>query len=62
MAKVTERIIPGVIEASGSTGQRYGVPAWSKTGSLNSLTDITNLDPITGFPCYKSLLCEVTKA
>jgi anaerobic selenocysteine-containing dehydrogenase len=61
-ARVTERIIPGVIEAAGNTGQPYGVPAWSKSGSLNLLTDIRNVDPITGFPCYKSLLCEVKRA
>ena len=61
-ARITQRIMPGVVEVSGSAGQSYGIPAWSECGSVNILTDISNVDPITGFPCYKSLLCEVKKA
>ncbi len=29
---------------------------------VNDLTDLNNFDPISGFPAYKALLCEVEKA
>jgi hypothetical protein len=28
---------------------------------VNELTDLNNYDPISGFPAYKALLCDVTK-
>jgi len=30
--------------------------------NANALTDFENRDPISGFPVYKALLCEVRKA
>ncbi len=35
---------------------------WSDPANVNVLTDDEVLDPISGFPAYKSLLCKVEKA
>jgi hypothetical protein len=42
-------------------GGPIGPEAWQK-GNVNALTDLDNRDPITGFPVYKALLCDVIKA
>ena len=39
---------------------RLGPKAWQEC-NINDLTDLT-YDPISGFPIYKALLCEVAKA
>jgi cysteine desulfurase NifS len=59
-ARVSENIIPGVIECSMGGGTPVGPKAWQK-GNVNELTDLDNYDEISGFPVYKSLLCEVIK-
>ncbi len=51
MAKVTDRIKPGVAHC------QHG---WNHA-NVNELTDDRNLDPISGFPAFKSLLCEVER-
>ncbi len=33
-----------------------------KNANVNELTDFDNRDPISGFPVFKALLCEVEKA
>ena len=50
IAKVTDRIKPGVAHC------QHG---WNHA-NVNELTDDGALDPISGFPPFKSLLCEVT--
>jgi cysteine desulfurase NifS len=60
-AYVTEDIMQGVIEASAMGGAPLGPEEWQKT-NVNKLTDLTRYDPISGFPVYKALLCEVSKA
>ena len=60
-AKVTDRIVKGVIEANMGGGGPLQPEAW-KNANVNELTDMENRDPISGFPVFKALLCEVEKA
>ncbi|MBK1709141.1 molybdopterin-containing oxidoreductase family protein [Marichromatium gracile] len=48
-AQVTERIKPGVVHC---------VHGWNEA-NVNLLTDDVHLDPISGFPPFKSGLCEI---
>ena len=51
-AKVTEDIMPQVIS----------IPhGWSQ-GNVNVLTDETPVDPVTGYPALKALLCRISPA
>jgi cysteine desulfurase NifS len=60
-ARVTDDIVPGAVDASQGGGGPLGNEAWQKA-NINELTDLGNHDPISGFPVYKTLLCEVTRA
>ncbi|MEF8943280.1 MAG: IscS subfamily cysteine desulfurase [Desulfohalobiaceae bacterium] len=60
-ALVTEDIASGCIEANHACGSPVGPERWSNQ-NINELTDLNNYDPISGFPVYKCLLCEVKKA
>jgi cysteine desulfurase NifS len=59
-AQVSEDIVAGAVEASGMGGGPLGPPAW-REACVNDLTDLSRYDPISGFPVYKALLCEVVK-
>lgn len=59
-AKLSEDIIPGAIECNMGGGTPVGPKAWQEWNA-NELTDLDNYDPISGFPVYKALLCEVVK-
>jgi cysteine desulfurase NifS len=59
-AQVTEDIMAGVIEASAMGGGAHGPEAW-RQANVNELTDLRRYDPISGFPVYKALLCEVSR-
>ncbi|MDY6843491.1 MAG: IscS subfamily cysteine desulfurase [Thermodesulfobacteriota bacterium] len=59
-AIVTDDIVQGSIEASGSGGGALGPQSWKKA-NVNELTDLQRYDPISGFPVYKALLCDVVK-
>lgn len=59
-AYVTEDIVPGVVEANMGGGGPLGPKEW-QTANVNTLTDSENRDPISGFPVYKALLCNVSK-
>ena len=59
-AHVTEDIVPGVVEANMGGGGPLGPRAWRES-NVNELTDFENRDPISGFPVYKALLCQVEK-
>ena len=59
-AKVTERITRGVAEANMGGGGFLQPQAW-REANVNELTDPENRDPISGFPVFKALLCEVEK-
>jgi cysteine desulfurase NifS len=60
-AIVTGDIIPGCIDANMGGGGPVGPEAWRQC-NINDLTDPENYDPISGFPVYKALLCDVRKA
>jgi cysteine desulfurase NifS len=59
-AVVTDDIVEGAVEASGAGGGALGSADWQEA-CVNELTDLNNYDPISGFPAYKALLCEVIK-
>ena len=59
-AKVTDRIVEGVIEANMGGGGPLQPKEW-REANVNELTDPENRDPISGFPVLKALLCEVEK-
>lgn len=59
VALVGANIVPGVIEANAGGGSPDAVMAWQQ--NINELTDDSNRDPISGFPVYKALLCDVVK-
>jgi cysteine desulfurase NifS len=59
-AAVTDDIVRGAIECDMGGGGPLGSEAWQE-GNVNELTDIGNLDEISGFPVFKSLLAEVRK-
>ena len=60
-ALVTADIMPGTIDANMGGGGPVGPEAW-RGANINELTDIDRYDPISGFPIYKTLLCEVARA
>lgn len=59
-ARVSMDIVKGAIECNMGGGTPVGPKAWQEW-NVNELTDIENYDEISGFPVYKSLLCEVVK-
>jgi anaerobic selenocysteine-containing dehydrogenase len=59
-ALVTEDIAPGAVDADASGGGPLGARSWREC-NVNELTDSENRDPLSGFPVYKALLCEVRK-
>jgi cysteine sulfinate desulfinase/cysteine desulfurase-like protein/anaerobic selenocysteine-containing dehydrogenase len=60
-ALVTDTIMPGAIECNQGGGTPIGPKEW-RDSNVNLLTDLHNYDEISGFPVYKALLCEVTRA
>ena len=59
-AQVTDDIVQGAIDASMGGGGPLGSAAWQEC-NVNDLTDLERYDPISGFPIYKTLLCQVAK-
>jgi cysteine desulfurase NifS len=59
-ALVTDDIGRGFIDANHACGSPIGPKAWQEC-NINELTDLDQYDPISGFPVYKSLLCNVAK-
>jgi cysteine desulfurase NifS len=59
-ALVTDDIVAGAVEANAMGGGPSGGGAWRKA-NINELTDPDRYDPISGFPVYKALLCEVER-
>jgi cysteine sulfinate desulfinase/cysteine desulfurase-like protein/anaerobic selenocysteine-containing dehydrogenase len=60
-ARVTPDIVRGAVDAMMGGGGPLGPPAW-RACNVNALTDPAQLDPVSGFPVYKALLCEVRRA
>ncbi|MBK1647692.1 molybdopterin-containing oxidoreductase family protein [Rhabdochromatium marinum] len=59
-ALVTDDMVAGAIDANMGGGTPVGPPSW-RDANINELTDIARYDPISGFPIYKTLLCEVER-
>lgn len=59
-AKVTPRIVKGVIEANMGGGGPLQPKDW-REANVNELTDLENRDSISGFPVFKALLCDIEK-
>ncbi|HZD40778.1 MAG TPA: molybdopterin dinucleotide binding domain-containing protein [Terriglobales bacterium] len=58
--KVTNAIQPGTVEVNMGGGNPIQAEAW-RNANANYLTDPDNRDPISGFPVFKALLCDVKK-
>ncbi len=59
-AFVTDRIMPGFVYAPVGGGGPQGTPEWQQA-NVNVLADMDQFDEISGFPVYKTLLCDVKK-
>ncbi len=59
-AIVSDDIKAGAIDANMGGGGPLGSKAWQQC-NVNELTDLERYDPISGFPVYKALLCEVVR-
>ena len=59
-ARVSTDIVAGAVEVNMGGGGPLGPLVWQRANA-NALTDFENRDPISGFPVYKALLCEVVK-
>ena len=59
-ARVTENILKNVVEVNQGGGTPIQGEGWRKS-NVNLLTDDQNRDPISGFPAFKALLCQVEK-
>jgi anaerobic selenocysteine-containing dehydrogenase len=59
-AQVTDAIMPGVVYAPVGGGGPHGTEDWQQA-NVNVLTDLDQFDEISGFPVYKTLLCQVKK-
>lgn len=59
-ALVTDDIVRGAVDANMGGGGPVGPEAWQKC-NINELTDLHHYDPVSGFPVYKALLCDVSK-
>lgn len=59
-ARVTDDLVAGAVECSMGGGGPVGPPAWRER-NVNELTALGQYDEVSGFPVYKSLLCEVRK-
>ena len=59
-ARVTNDILAGVVEVNQGGGSPIQAKGWRES-NVNFLTDENNREPISGFPVFKALLCEVEK-
>jgi anaerobic selenocysteine-containing dehydrogenase len=59
-AYVTDRIMKGYVYAPVGGGGPLGTDEW-KEANVNILTDFEQFDEISGFPVYKTLLCQIKK-
>jgi anaerobic selenocysteine-containing dehydrogenase len=59
-AWVSDTIMQGFVYAPVGGGGPQGTEAW-QAANVNHLTDDRQYDPISGFPVYKTLLCQIKK-
>ena len=59
-ADIREDIMEGFVYAPVGGGGPQGTDSWKKA-NVNVLTDLGQFDPLSGFPVYKTLMCQVGK-
>jgi len=59
-ARVTDNILKNVVEVNQGGGTPIQAEGWRES-NVNLLTDDRNRDPISGFPVFKDLICQVEK-
>ncbi|MFC1895099.1 molybdopterin-dependent oxidoreductase [Thermodesulfobacteriota bacterium] len=59
-AYVTDKIMQGFAYAPVGGGGPLGTEEWQES-NVNMLTDMEQFDEISGFPVYKTLLCQIKK-
>jgi len=59
-ARVTDDVMTGQVELNAGGGSPIHAKEW-RDANTNYVTDFDNRDPISGFPVFKALLCEVKK-
>jgi anaerobic selenocysteine-containing dehydrogenase len=59
-ARVTDDVMTGQVELNVGGGSPIHAEEW-REANANFVTDFESRDPISGFPIYKALLCEVKK-
>ena len=59
-AFVSDKIMQGFAYAQAGGGGPLGPQEWQQA-NVNELTDMAQLDEISGFPVYKTLLCQIKK-
>ena len=59
-AKVTKDVMAGQVEGNACGSSLIHSMPW-QNANTNYVTYIENRDPISGFPVYTALLCEVRK-
>ena len=59
-ARVTDDVLTGQVELNVGGGSPIHAEEW-RDANANYVTDFDNRDPISGFPVFKALLCEVRK-
>jgi anaerobic selenocysteine-containing dehydrogenase len=59
-ARVTDDVMTGQVEVNVGGGGPIQAAEW-RNANANNVTDFKNRDPISGFPVYKALLCDVKK-
>jgi anaerobic selenocysteine-containing dehydrogenase len=59
-ARVTDDVMTGQVELNVGGGSPIQAEEW-REANANFLTDFESRDPVSGFPVYKALLCEVKK-
>jgi anaerobic selenocysteine-containing dehydrogenase len=59
-ARVTDDVMTGQVEVNVGGGGPIQAAEW-RNANANNVTDFENRDPISGFPVYKALLCDVKK-
>jgi len=57
-ARVTDDVLTGQVELNVGGGSPIQAEEW-REANANFVTDFENRDPISGFPVYKALLCDV---
>ena len=59
-ARVTDDVMNGQVELNVGGGSPIQAEEW-REANANFVTDFENRDPISGFPVYKALLCDVRR-